>query len=657
MSRVAPYGAWESPIKSDAIASATLRLGWTASDAGSTYWLEGRPSEGGRQVIVCRDQSGTEYDINAGPSSVRSLVHEYGGGAYAVKSGVVYYTNYDDQCIYRVKRNEPASALTEKSKYRFADFTIDEARGRLFCVREDHSLEGVEAVNTLVVLSTNTVNRDGGTVVVSGNNFYSTPRLSHDGKLLAWLTWNHPNMPWDGTELWLASVGDDGTLQNARRIAGGADESVFQPEWSPDGTLYFVSDKTGWWNLYALIEPATKCEEFALAPMDKEFGLPLWVFGMNTYAVVDAKTIICGINDRGTWNLAKLEVDVAKRSATVTSIDMPFTEVEFFSTDGRYVAFCGSSPTAPAAVLRYDTGRGAVETLRKSSDANIDERYISKPETIEFPSEDGRTAYAYFYPPQNGDFRAPEGELPPLLLQSHGGPTGATSSSLNLGVQYWTSRGFAVVDVNYGGSTGFGRAYRNLLRGNWGIVDVQDCEAAAKYLAGKKRVDPRRMAITGGSAGGYTTLCALTFGDTFHAGASHFGIGDLYALATDTHKFEARYGDTLVAPVSEKQIYHDRSPINFVERLTCPVIFFQGLEDKVVPPKQAETMVEALKQKKLPVAYIAYEGEQHGFRNAHNIKRTLDAELYFYSRIFHFDPADKIEPVEIHNLEALALKR
>jgi dipeptidyl aminopeptidase/acylaminoacyl peptidase len=459
-------------------------------------------------------------------------------------------------------------------------------------------------------------------------------------------------MPWDGTELWVAPIQADGLLGEPRLVAGGVDESVFQPEWSPDGALYFVSDRTNWWNLYRWHPPFTKegagnGDIEPLFEMTAEFGLPQWVFGMSTYGFESANRIICTFTREGIWQLASLDLQTKQLEAILT----PYTDISsLHAAKGRAVFIAGSA-TEPTAIVQMDLATQQIEVLRRSSQLEIDRGYLSAPQAIAFPTEDKLTSYAFFYPPQNKDHTAPTGEKPPLIVRTHGGPTASTSSAFNLKIQYWTSRGFAVVDVNYGGSTGYGRDYRQRLKDRWGIVDVDDCANAAKYLAEQGLVDGERLAIAGGSAGGYTTLAALTFRDVFKAGASYYGVSDLEILAKETHKFEARYLDGLIGPYPERQdLYKERSPIHFTDKLACPVIFFQGLEDKVVPPNQAEMMFEALKAKGLPVAYVAYEGEQHGFRRAENIKRTLDGEFYFYSRVFGFDLADAVEPVAIENL-------
>jgi dipeptidyl aminopeptidase/acylaminoacyl peptidase len=487
---------------------------------------------------------------------------------------------------------------------------------------------------------------DGGAakVLVSGNNFYSSPSLSPDASRLAWLQWNHPNMPWDGCELWVGEIAADGAIAGKKCIAGAIDESIFQPEWSPDGTLYFVSDRSGWWNIYrATPDDAIEwvCE------MEAEFGAPQWVFGLSTYAFESADRIVCAYAEQGIWRLGLIDT----RTRKLDRIETPYAEISFVrATPGRAVFRAGSS-LEPFSIIEMDLATRETKVLQRASSFAIDSGYLSAPQPIEFPTENGLTAHGFFYPPKNGDFAAPANEKPPLLVKSHGGPTSATIAALMLSIQYWTSRGVAVLDVNYGGSTGYGRAYRERLNGAWGIVDVDDCCNGAKFLAARGEVDGNRLMIDGGSAGGYTTLCALTFRDAFKAGASYYGVSDLEALEKDTHKFESRYSNSLIGPYPERRdLYLARSPINFAENLSCPVIFFQGLEDKVVPPNQAEMMVAALRKKGVPVAYVAFEGEQHGFRRAENIKRALDGELYFYSRVFGFELAEAVEPVPIENL-------
>jgi len=641
---VKPYGSWKSPITSDLIVSGSIGLSQPLIDGGDVYWVEMRPTEAGRSVIVRRDAAGNVSDVNPPPLNARTRVHEYGGGDYIVRDGLVYFSNFSDQRLYVGGETDQPQAITPAGEFRYADPLIDHARQRLICIREDHTVAGREAVNTLVSLNL-TGDQSNGEVLASGYDFYSSPRLSPDGSQLAWLTWNHPNMPWDGTELWVATLDRNGSFLTSERVAGGIDESIFQPEWSPDGTLYFVSDRSNWWNIYrrngdGSIEPM--CE------LDAEFGMPQWGFGMSTYGFESAHTIVCGYIRNGISQLALLDT----QTKALEPVDCPYTDIRFVRAAPGQAVMRAGSPTEAAAIVRFDVEQKGFEVLRRSSSLEIEAAYLSTPRAVEFPTEDGLTAHGFFYPPKNKDFIAPAGELPPLLVQSHGGPTAAAATAMSLGIQYWTSRGIAVLDVNYGGSSGFGRAYRERLKDKWGIVDVDDCANGARYLVGQGEVDGDRLMISGGSAGGYTTLCALTFRDTFNAGASHYGVSDAEALAKETHKFESRYLDKFMGPYPEKrEVYFARSPINFTHRLSCPVIFFQGLEDKVVPPNQAETMVEALRKKGIPVAYLPFAGEQHGFRQAQNIKRALDGELYFYSRVFGFELAETLEPVEIYNLK------
>jgi dipeptidyl aminopeptidase/acylaminoacyl peptidase len=639
--KTAPYGSWKSPITTDLIVSSSIGLGGARLDGRDVYWLEGRPLERGRNVLVRRSADGAVADVNAAPFNVRTRVHEYGGAACLVVDGVVYFSNFADQRLYRLRPGETPQALTPAIDLRYADAVLDQRRNRLIAVREDHTAPDREAVNAIVSLDL-AAGETGGQVLASGNNFYSTPRLSPDGTRLAWLTWNHPNMPWDGTELWVAELDVDGSLGKSEQVAGGLAESIFQPEWSPDGVLHFVSDRTDWWNLYRWRDGTVE----ALCEMPAEFGEPQWAFGMSTYGFASPTEIISLYTQNGFWKLARLNT----RTHELSPFDLPFDDFGGVQvSDGRAV-FVGASPRMPASVVLLDLASRQFEVLRKANDLAIDPGYISEPQSVEFPTENGLTAHGFYYPPANRDFVAPAGEKPPLLVKTHGGPTGATSAGFSLTIQYWTSRGFAILDVNYGGSTGYGRAYRQRLNGQWGVVDVDDVVNGARYLVERGDVDGRRLAIDGGSAGGYTTLAALAFRNVFQAGASYFGVSDLEALATDTHKFESRYLDSIVGPYPERRdLYVQRSPIHHVGRIECPMILFQGLEDKVVPPSQAERIYESVKAKGLPVAYVPFEGEQHGFRRAENIKRSLDGEFYFYSKVFGFEPADEIEPVLIEN--------
>ncbi len=637
---IAPYGSWKSPVTSDLIVQSSIGLSGLHADGQNVYWLEMRPSEGGRYVIVRRTPDGKTEDVIAAPWNARTRVHEYGGGSYLVHSGITYFSNFDDQRVYRVEHGEP-QPITPDVEWRFADYEMDEARGRLICVREDHTTEGQYPDNTIVAVDVH--GKKDPQILMSGADFYMSPRLSPDGKKMAWVSWNHPNMPWDDTSLWMADVLEDGSLGEPTHIAGGNDESVVDPRWSPDGILYFVSDRTDWWNLYRLSEG--KVEH--VVDLNAEFGLPAWNFGNTTYGFLDGKTMICTYTQRGLWSLASIDL-VSKK---LRQIECPYDSFDDIVLFKDKLATIAGSPLHTRSVILLDLASHEVEVLKQALSIRIEPGYISIPEPVEFPTEHGLTAHGFYYAPTNKDFAAPAGDKPPLLVLSHGGPTHATSSNFSAGIQYWTSRGFAVIDVNYGGSTGYGRKYRQRLNKNWGVVDVDDCVNAALSLVKKGLVDEKRLAIRGGSAGGYTTLCALTFRHTFNAGASHFGISDMEGLLLETHKFESQYTINLVGEYpAEKALYEQRSPIHYADQLTVPVIFFQGLEDKIVLPNQAEKMVDALRKKHVPVSYVAYEGEQHGFRKAENIKHAMDSELYFYSRVFKFELADPVQPVAIENL-------
>ncbi|AQQ54883.1 S9 family peptidase [Planococcus lenghuensis] len=633
-----PYGSWKSPVTTDLIVQGTTPLVSTGLLGQDLYWVEARPKEAGRNTVMRQAQDGTVTELTPAPYNVRTRVHEYGGISYCFLGGALYFSNFDDNFLYVRSEDGDIERITTDSNLRYADPAVDVRKQRTYWVREDHTESAIAAETTIVVMDT-----DGGNerIVVSGSDFYSSPRLSPDGSQLAYLTWQHPNMPWDESELWVADLAEDGTLLNAKRVAGGSGESVTQPVWSPDGMLYFASDRSNWWNIMRINGGNAE----TVYAKDAEFASPGWMFGISDYAFIDDTVIICTYTDKGVKHLAKIDV--------VTGALIPMeTAYTFFSSihsNGSDAVFIAASPTEFPRIVRMNT-KDQLAVIKASAELSVDKSYISQPETIEYPTADGKTAYAFYYRPHNPEYAAPADEKPPLLVHVHGGPTGMTTAILNLVKQYWTSRGFALVDVNYGGSAGFGREYRERLKGNWGITDVEDSANAVRYLIEKGEVDGSRVAISGGSAGGYTTLASLVFTDVYSAGASHFGLSELEVFVKETHKFESRYLHGLIGPYPEaKDVYAERSPINFTDRLSCPVIFFQGLEDKIVLPNQAEGMVEALKEKGLPVAYLAFEGEGHGFRKSTNIKRAIEGEFYFYSRIFGFEPAQAIEPVEILN--------
>lgn len=618
-----------------------VAFGGVVTDGGDIYWSEGRPREEGRVAVVRWRPGGAPVDLTPEGMNARTRAHEYGGGAFAAADGVVYFCNYADQRMYRQTAGGEPRPITGEGPVRYADMVHDPRRRMIYSVREDHRAGVRGAVNSIVAVDPR--GDQYGTVLVGGSDFYSSPQVSPDGSRLAWLSWNHPNMPWDGTELWLADIGDDGRLHEARRVAGGPAESIFQPSFSPDGTLHFASDRTGWWNLYAITGAGVR----ALCPMEAEFGLPQWVFGLSTYAFLPNGAIVCSYRADG---IARMGL-IGPGGGVLRPIPLPYTTISHVRAAGEQAVFVGASPTQFAEIALLDLGTGQIEVLRRSGSPGVDAAYLSTAQAIRFPTGQNQTAHAFYYPPANPDFAAPPGERPPLLVVSHGGPSSQTAAALDLEVQFWTSRGFAVVAVNYGGSTGYGREYRNRLRERWGIVDVDDCTNAALHLADRGLADRRRLAIRGKSAGGFTTLACLAFRDVFAAGASHYGVSDLEALATDTHKFESRYLDGLVGPYPERRdLYVARSPIHHLAGFRTPVIFFQGLDDRVVPADQAQRMVDALRSRGGAVAYVALEGEGHGFRRAENVQRVLEAELSFYGRIFGFEPADAGSPVEIANL-------
>jgi dipeptidyl aminopeptidase/acylaminoacyl peptidase len=637
--QIAPYGAWKSPITSSLIVAQSIALMEVRLDGDDVYWLEGRPQERGRYVVVQAAAAGAAVrDVNAAPYNARTRVHEYGGGSWCVVGGTLYFSNFADGRLYRQERGGEPVALTPapadaEHNWRYADGLIDRARKRWIGVREDHTdASKPYPDNTIVAVPLDRATLDPGRVLASGHDFFSSPRLSPDGRRLVYLAWDHPNMPWVGTTLYLIELGDDGTPAGTPAVvAGGPTESLFQPEWSPDGaSLLFVSDRTGWWNLYRydLAAKATR----ALAPMRAEFGQPQWQFGMSTYAFAGHNRIVAAYVENGLGSLALIDLDSGK----LTRLDLPFTDFSSVQADGGDRAvFRAGAVDRPPSIVSLDLGSRKHQVLRRATDVVVDEsirRCLAPVQAVEFPTENGKTAFGLYYPPTNPDYAAPPGEKPPLVVRCHGGPTSAASSTLALGIHYWTSRGIAVVDVNYGGSTGYGREYRDRLHLTWGVVDVDDCVSGAKFLAAQGLADPRRSVITGGSAGGYTTLAALTFRGYFAGGGSHYGVSDAAALARDTHKFESRYLDWLIGPYpAEAARYRERSPAEHAERLSRPVIFFQGDEDKIVPPSQTERMVDALRKRSVPVGYLLFSGEQHGFRQAANIQRALDAELYFYS--------------------------
>jgi dipeptidyl aminopeptidase/acylaminoacyl peptidase len=648
-----PYGSWPTPITSGAVVAQAVALSEAQVDDEAVIWSEGRPAEAGRTALVRREPDGGLTELLPEDQNARSAVHEYGGGAWWANAGVVWWINWVDQ---RLWRRDPETGgcqpLTpepdEPRADRYADGALSPDGSSIVCVRERHPRDGRGAVdvrNEIVRLAAHGPSTPE--IVVSGPDFVSSPRFSPDGRHLCWLEWDHPNMPWDENRLIVRDLGTGAETL----VAGGERESVSEPRWRPDGALTFISDRSDWWNLYRFsfdtgVEP--------LVEIAAEIGVPQWVFGGSRYAFLDDGRIVFA-----RWREGFDGVGIRELDGSLIDLKLPFSVIKgLAASGGASVVVTGASPTSETAISRVEVGEGGavarVQTLRAPRDLGelgIEPGYLSAPEAIEFPSAGGRVAHALFYRPTNPAHRGPEGERPPLIVHVHGGPTSAARPALALDVQHLTSRGFAVVDVNYGGSSGYGRSYRELLNGNWGIVDVEDCEAAAAWLGEQGWVDPDRLCISGGSAGGFTVLACLARPETpFSAGADHFGVADLVALTEDTHKFESRYLDRLVGPWPEaREVYRERSPITHVEDFSRPLIVLQGLEDAVVPPEQATMIVDALRAKGVPVAYLPFEGEQHGFRQAANIRRSLDAELSFYAQIFGFElpPGEGIVPVEI----------
>ena len=634
---ISAYGNWNSPLSALDVAQASVRIGDVSVSESSVFWGERRPSEGGRTAIV-EWHKGARIERLAAPWNARNRVHEYGGGAILGQGRTLFFSDFSDGRVYAQEVDKAPIALTppiEGPRVGYADFRFDAKRDRLIAIEEVHQGDGEpEARVVAISLAPMRGASPEVRVLFSGEDFLSTPRISPDGERLLWLSWSHPNMPWDGTLLWTAEFDETGSLRGTRHIAGSDTESIFQPDFDSAGNLVFATDRSDWWNLCrikAQVLSAGGHDVEPLAEASAEFGMPQWVFGMSTWAEVRPGHLASAYTRDGVWRLARIEDGLVK------DIALPYSTISSVHTNGAgELFFVGGCPERPGELVALSVDASAeLRVLNETKAAPIAPDFVSSGEAISFPSANGRRAHAFFYAPRNADAETLEGELPPLIVKSHGGPTGACGNSFDAGIQFWTTRGFAVVDVNYGGSTGYGRAYRESLKGQWGLVDVEDCVAAADYLTETGRVDGKKRAIRGGSAGGYTTLAALAFTDAFQAGASHFGVADLEALVRDTHKFESRYLDGLVGPYPErKDLYLERAPLHAAHEIRCPVIFFQGLEDKIVPPNQAELMVAALNDNDVPNQHVTFEGEGHGFRRAENIATALETELAFYQEVF-----------------------
>ncbi|AFU98200.2 prolyl oligopeptidase family serine peptidase [Simiduia agarivorans] len=621
------YGSWRSPIQAHMLTQAGVRLAEPRLFKGHSYWLESRPSEQGRSVLVCDKGSGPE-DINPPGVSIRSSVNEYGGGAYclAERQGAthLFYVDAADQQVYSLNLSDHTrQAVTGQVDARYADLTYHPTLDVLIAVEETGAQSNAESIHRLVALRPDTRYRQ---ILAEGCDFFASPAISPDGTALCWLSWNHPHMPWDQNQCWLSSIDANG-LRDVRPI-NPPNSSSFQPAWSPNGRLLVVNDASGWWNLCEW----NGREWHNILPMEAEFALPQWQFGMACYGFLDENTLLTFYTRDGLWHAGTLGLENRHWQPQ----DWPFSSLSALACEHGQALFLGASAHQAEAVIRW---RGKdFASLKTSIAQHIDHSYIAAPKAIAFDTSDNCQAYGFYYPPTNPAYRAPEQNLPPLIVLSHGGPTGATDASLNIKIQFWTSRGFAVMDVNYRGSTGFGTAYRQQLNGHWGIRDVDDLCYAARYAVEQGWADPDKLIVKGSSAGGYSVLAALAFRDTFCAGTSLYGIGDLTALATDTHKFESRYLDGLVAPwPAGRTTYLERSPLTCPENIRCPVIFFQGLKDKVVPPNQARAMHSALANQGITTALVTFENEAHGFRQAEAIIDQLELELTFYGRLFGFE--------------------
>jgi dipeptidyl aminopeptidase/acylaminoacyl peptidase len=620
-----PYGTWPTPVTSELVVRAADAIGAVAADGADVWWSESRPGEGGRTAVLRRAADGAVTEVLPAPWNARTGVHEYGGGAWWVRDGVLWFADWATQRLHRLAPGGTPEPLTPAPAVdrglRYADGDVSPDGSTILCVREDHT-RGAVPVNEVVRLPADGPGEPE--VVVSGPDFVAGPRWSPDGTSWCWLEWDHPDMPWDATRL----VVSDGSTRTV--VAGGATrESICQAAWAPDGTLWFSGDRSGWWSLYRWM-PGGDVE--VMVELGRDIGFPMWVFGESCFAFLPDGTVALRYVEDGLDRLAIRSAD-----GDVAPLDLPFTSLSGLVASGgpgaAVLAVAATPTTEPHVVAVSPTGD--VTTVVAARDIGLGDEWWSVPEPLTFPTgDDGATAHALLYRPTNPDVAGPSGDRPPLIVVIHGGPTSAARVLLRPAYQFWTSRGFAVVDVNHRGSTGYGRAFRDLLQGQWGVIDVEDCAAVARFLVERGDVDADRLCIRGGSAGGFTTLAALAFQDVFAAGASYYGVADLGALARDTHKFEARYLDGLVGPwPADQEVYEARSPLFHVDGIDVPLVVFQGLEDHVVPPAQSEVIVDAVRAKGLRVDYLTFEGEGHGFRQAENIQAALDAELAFYQAV------------------------
>jgi acetyl esterase/lipase len=641
MAERAPYATWPSPITAAMVAQASRGIGMPHIDSTGLYWLESRPQEQGRSVLVHLAADGTRRDVTPPDFNVRSRVHEYGGGAYHVTDGTIYFANFADQGLYRQRPGATPERISVSDGLRYADFDSDDRR--LVCVREDHRAEGLP-VNALVTVDLDAASGDGE-VIFQQSDFVAYPRLDATGRRIAFIAWDFPNMPWDDVALWVADLGADGRLTGTKRINVGVQESILQPQWAEDGTLFFLSDRSdGWWNLHRFDgENVT-----AVHSMPADFGGPLWTLGQTCYALLSQREAVVRYETADGQRLGLLDL----ASGELASLDLPFRAFGSLTARDRRVCATAARLDAPSELIELDVATGDHRTVATTGTRPFPAGFVSRPQALEFPTDGGLTAFAYYYPPVHPELEGPPGTRPPLIVEVHGGPTAAAQPAYSIARHFWTSRGFAVLDVNYGGSAGHGRAFRERLYGQWGVLDLRDTVNAARYAVERGLADARRLIIHGGSAGGFLVLAALAFDDTFSAGASYFGISDLEVLAADTHKFESRYMDKLIGPYpAARDRYVARSPIHHLDRFTKPLITLQGLDDRVVPPNQSELIYNALRVRGVPVAMLTFAGEGHGFRKVESSIRALEAELYFYGRVLGFEPAGNLPPVPIANLD------
>ncbi|MRX28460.1 S9 family peptidase [Kangiella sp. HZ709] len=621
---IAPFGHWQSDISTEMLAAKSNRLGQMKVIGNSVYWLESRAQDKGRGVIV-KYCNGKTVDITPEGYSVKTRVHEYGSGDFWGAKGKIIFANDKDQRLYLQNLvSETVRPLTQESEtklgLRYADGDLSDLHNFTVCVREFHPKDSNahQVINDLISCHIETGEVK---VIANGADFYSNPRISPDGKRICWLQWSHPNMPWDETELWQADIYSDGDVGNPLKVAGGDQTSIYNPQWTDDNQLIYVSDSNGWWHIYLNGELSHDFDEI-------EFGFPQWQFGCNSFQLIDNKLYAIGTK-KGEQNLYKIDLETS---------EVELLEKRFCYFNGQLTKvdeqlfFMAASKVKSLSIYLLDSKTNEISPLVPAKNS-FQFQSISQGQHLTFSTTKDAKAHGFFYPPANDDYQNPTNELPPLIVMSHGGPTGMTDAGFNLQVQFWTNRGFAVADVNYRGSTGYGRKFRDSLKGQWGIYDVDDCIAMAQHLVQEGKVDINRLAIRGGSAGGYTTLCALTFHDKFKVGMSRYGVADLLSLAQDSHKFEIRYLDTVVGPLPESEkLYLERSPSEHTDKLSCPILLLQGLEDKVVPPSQSEAMVKALEAKGLAYEYIEFEGEGHGFRKPATIIKAFEAELEFYKK-------------------------